>query len=64
MKLSFMPDFKTFFAHAKHVINISYKPSVEHFTKTLRIVLIGTLIVGILGFVVSSIVNFILTGQI
>lgn len=64
MKLSFLPDFKSFFANAKHVINISYKPSVEHFTKTLKIVLLGTLIVGILGFVVSSIINLLLTGRI
>ncbi|MDE1846353.1 MAG: protein translocase SEC61 complex subunit gamma [Candidatus Micrarchaeota archaeon] len=59
-----MPDFKSFFANAKHVINISYKPTAAHFTKTMKIVLIGTLIVGILGFVVSSIVNLVLTGRI
>lgn len=57
MKLNFLPDFKSFYANARHVINISYKPNMQHFSKTLKIVLVGTLIVGILGFVISFIVE-------
>ncbi|HVA83060.1 MAG TPA: protein translocase SEC61 complex subunit gamma [Candidatus Aquilonibacter sp.] len=62
--MGFMPDFKSFFANAKHIANVSYKPTTAHFTKTLKIVLIGTIIVGALGFIVSTLVNLILTGRI
>lgn len=60
MKLNFMPDFKSFYANARHVINISYKPNVQHFSKTLKIVLVGTLIVGILGYIISFIVEHLI----
>ncbi|MGI0141373.1 MAG: protein translocase SEC61 complex subunit gamma [Candidatus Micrarchaeales archaeon] len=60
MNLNFIPKIKTFYENARHVANISYKPSVEHFTKTLKIVLIGTLIVGILGYIISFIVSLLI----
>ncbi|MDE1870359.1 MAG: protein translocase SEC61 complex subunit gamma [Candidatus Micrarchaeota archaeon] len=60
MKLSFLPDFKSFYANARHVINISYKPNVQHFSKTLKIVLVGTLIVGVMGYIISFIVEHLI----
>lgn len=50
---------KDFIADSRRVLEISYKPDMETFKRTVKIVLIGTLILGILGFIVSIIINFV-----
>ncbi len=46
---------KAFFSNAKHILTVSYKPSNDEFRRSLKIVIIGILILGILGFVISEI---------
>ncbi len=48
---------KNFYSDAKHVASVSYKPDNDTFKRTLKVVLIGILILGVLGFVVSFIIN-------
>jgi protein translocase SEC61 complex gamma subunit len=48
-----------FIADSKRVLEISYKPDQKSFNRTLKIVLIGTLILGALGFVIATIITFL-----
>jgi len=48
-----------FIADSKRVLEISYKPDQKTFNRTLKIVLIGTLILGVLGFIIATIITFI-----
>ncbi|MDE1762141.1 MAG: protein translocase SEC61 complex subunit gamma [Candidatus Micrarchaeota archaeon] len=59
MGLNFIPNLRSFYDNAKHVLNVSYKPSMQHFQQTLKIVLIGTLLVGVMGYVISVLIGLI-----
>ncbi len=48
---------REFYSDAKHVASVSYKPDADTFKRTLKIVLIGILILGVLGFIVSFLIN-------
>jgi protein translocase SEC61 complex gamma subunit len=50
---------KKFFADARHILSISNKPSNEEFKRTLKVVLFGTLVLGIFGYIISLIVGLI-----
>ncbi len=54
------PRLKRFIADSKHIISVSYKPDTASFKRTLKIVLIGILTLGILGFVIAEIINLVL----
>ncbi len=51
---------KGFYSDAKHVASVSYKPDTATFKMTLKVVLIGILILGLLGFAVSFVINNII----
>ena len=51
---------KDFYSDAKHVMSVSYKPDMDTFKRTLKIVLIGIILLGILGFVIYLIINNII----
>ncbi|MGA3020587.1 MAG: protein translocase SEC61 complex subunit gamma [Candidatus Micrarchaeales archaeon] len=61
MKLNFNPvqKLKQFYDDSKRLLSVSYKPSNEEFKRTLKIVLFCTLILGVVGFVISIIVGLI-----
>ncbi len=48
---------RSFYADARHVMSVSYRPDIDTFKRTLKIVLIGIMLLGILGFIISFIVN-------
>lgn len=50
---------RSFYADSRHVISVSYKPDIEAFKRTLKIVLFGTLILGIMGFIISIIIGLV-----
>ncbi len=50
---------KGFHQNAKHIMNVSYKPNMDAFMRTLKIVLLGTLIFGIAGFLISVLIGLI-----
>jgi len=60
MKIDPVGSVKSFYSDAKHVMSVSYKPDVDTFVRTLKIVLIGIILLGILGFIVSFIINDII----
>ncbi|MFP3289106.1 MAG: protein translocase SEC61 complex subunit gamma [Candidatus Micrarchaeota archaeon] len=59
-KPSMLSRLKHFYENSKHVLSISYKPSMSDFKKTAKIVLYGTLAIGILGYIISLIVSLII----
>ena len=50
---------KKFLSDARHILSISNKPSNEEFMRTLKVVLLGTLALGVFGFAISLIVGLI-----
>lgn len=60
MALDPIGSITSFIDNARHVLSISYKPGMAHFQKTLKIVLIGTIIVGLLGYIVSLIISYVI----
>ncbi|MGC8587215.1 MAG: protein translocase SEC61 complex subunit gamma [Candidatus Micrarchaeia archaeon] len=59
MKFDIVQKLKQFYADSKHVLSVSYKPDMPTFKRTLKIVLFGILIIGILGYIISLIIDFI-----
>ena len=59
INLNPVPKLKRFYSDARHIISVSYKPDTASFKRTLKIVLIGIIILGILGFIISEIINFL-----
>lgn len=53
---------KEFNKNSKHVMSVSYKPGKAEFNKTAKIIIIGILGIGLLGFIISLIIGF-LTGS-
>ncbi|MGC8699608.1 MAG: protein translocase SEC61 complex subunit gamma [Candidatus Micrarchaeia archaeon] len=58
-KPSIMQRLRQFYENSKHVFSISYKPSMSEFKRTLKIVLIGTLLIGTLGYIISLIIGLL-----
>ncbi len=59
MNFNIIAMFKDFYTNSRHVLGISYKPTTEAFRKTLKIVLLGTIAIGILGFIIALIIGFL-----
>jgi protein translocase SEC61 complex gamma subunit len=51
--------FRNFYADARHVLSVSYRPDIDTFRRTLKIVLLGIIVMGILGFIVSEIIKLV-----
>ncbi len=48
---------KGFYSDAKHVASVSYKPDMDTFRRTLKIVLLGIILLGVMGFIIYVIIN-------
>ncbi len=59
MNLDVRKRLSTFYGNSKLVLGVSYKPTPEVFKKTLKIVLLGVLVLGFLGFIIATIVNLL-----
>ena len=51
---------KDFYSDAKHVMSVSYKPDMDTFKRTLKVVLVGIILLGVLGFAIYLIINNII----
>ncbi|MGC8479798.1 MAG: protein translocase SEC61 complex subunit gamma, partial [Candidatus Micrarchaeia archaeon] len=49
----------SFYSNSKHVMSVSYKPDIDTFRKTIKVVLLGTLLLGAIGFIISIILGII-----
>lgn len=54
----------TFVDNAKHVLSISYKPTRAEFDKSAKLIIIGILLIGTVGFVIAILVSLIITGSL
>ncbi len=59
MNLNPIPKIVQFYDDAKRMISISYKPGTNEFKRTLKIVLLGTIVLGIMGYIISIIIGLI-----
>lgn len=59
MRFNWGSKLRAFMGNAKHVMHISYKPNAQEFNKTARIVILGIILIGIIGFIISLIVSFV-----
>lgn len=59
MQLNLGARLRTFITNSRHVLNISYKPTRDEFNRSAKIILIGILLVGFIGFIIALIISFI-----
>jgi protein translocase SEC61 complex gamma subunit len=59
MALDLIKSLKNFWSNSAHILSVSYKPDTPTFVRTIKIVLLGTLVLGILGFIISLVITFI-----
>ena len=59
MEINIKRMLKSFYSDSKHVLSVSYKPDMPTFKRTLKVVLLGTLVLGVLGFIITEIINFV-----
>lgn len=59
MQFNYRQKLKIFLENAKHVMHISYKPNMPEFSRTAKVIILGILIIGFLGFIISLIISFI-----
>lgn len=59
MNLNFGARLRSFLTNAKHILNISYKPSAQEFNRSAKIIILGILIIGFLGFIISLILGYL-----
>ena len=62
--MNLMEKLKRFMSDAKHVLSMSYRPSNEEFNRSAKVIIIGILIIGTMGFVISVIVSLIISGTL
>ena len=49
---------RAFLTNARHILNISYKPGNEEFNRSAKVILLGILLIGALGFIISIIIGY------
>mgnify|MGYP001626328249 CR=1 FL=1 len=59
MNLNPITGIKRFYEESKHIMSVSYKPTHDEFMRTLKIVLLGILILGAMGFIIAMILQLI-----
>ena len=59
MNLNPIPKIRQFYEDASRIMAISYKPGTQEFKRTLKIVLLGTIVLGVIGYLISIIIGFI-----
>ncbi len=59
MQLNWGTKLRMFIDNSKHILHISYKPSMQEFSKTAKIIILGILLIGAVGYIISLIVGLI-----
>ncbi len=60
--MSLITRFKNFIDNARHILYVSYKPTPDRFKRTAKLIIIGILVIGTMGFVIAIIVSLATTG--
>ncbi len=59
MRFDPIKSLSSLYSDSRHVLSVSYRPDADTFKRTLKIVVIGILILGVLGYVISIIVGLV-----
>lgn len=62
--MNLIDKLKKFIDNAKHVTSISYKPTREEFNKSAKLIIVGILLIGTIGFIMAIIISLIITGSL
>jgi protein translocase SEC61 complex gamma subunit len=62
--MGILENLRKFADNCRHVLSISYKPSSEEFDKSAKLIIIGILLMGLLGFMVAVVISYIITGSL
>lgn len=62
--MDILGSLRDFINNSKRVMNISYKPGMDEFKKSAKVVLMGILIIGVSGFIIGLIIYYIMTGTL
>ncbi len=57
-------SFKKFIDNSKHVMSVSYRPTNQEFNKAAKIIILGIVLIGALGFIIAIAVSLIMTGSL
>ncbi len=60
--MSVLNKLRAFVQNSRHIISISYKPTRSEFSKSAKIIILGILIVGVMGFVIALVISLVVTG--
>lgn len=64
MNTDIIGSIRKFIDNSKHVMSVSYKPSAAQYRKSAKIVILGILLIGVLGFVIAIAVSLLTTGSL
>jgi len=53
-----MNSLKSFFASSRRILNISQKPTRKEFLLMAKIIAIGIILIGVIGYLIKLIANF------
>jgi len=59
MKWNIVASTKQFINESRRILSISYRPTHDEFMRTMKIVLLGVLILGVAGFIIALIIGAI-----
>ncbi|MCL5115353.1 MAG: protein translocase SEC61 complex subunit gamma, partial [Candidatus Marsarchaeota archaeon] len=46
-----MSNIKNFISNARHILYVSYKPNEQRFKRTAKIIILGIVLIGVIGFI-------------
>ncbi|HUC38715.1 MAG TPA: protein translocase SEC61 complex subunit gamma [Candidatus Acidoferrum sp.] len=62
--MNIMLSIRSFITNARHIMYVSYKPSNERFKRTAKLIILGILTVGGMGFIIAIIVSLLVYGSL
>lgn len=62
--MSIATRFREFIDNSRRILNISYKPSNDEFRKTAKVILLGIILIGVIGFIIGLVIYFVTTGTL
>ncbi len=50
--------------NSRHILSISYKPNRVEFNKSAKIIILGIVLMGALGFIIALVISLLVTGSL
>ncbi len=57
-------SFRKFMENSKHVMSVSYKPTNKEFSKSAKVIILGIVLIGALGFIIAIMVSLLVSGSL